>query len=78
MSDPTDARGQEPGLRAITPELSAILLDSLRALAAAGEAEAACLLAGRACAALRHDHLAEWKRFNALLHRLSPRTGPVS
>lgn len=57
--------------------LSAVLLDGLRALADAGEAEAACQLAGRACAALRQKDGAQWRRFNVLLHRLGPRSGPV-
>lgn len=47
-----------------------ILLSSLEALAAAGQVDAACRLAGRACAALRNKDPADWRRFNALLHRL--------
>jgi len=47
------------------------LLASLEALAAAGQADAACRLAGQACAALRKDDPSSWRRFNALLHRLS-------
>lgn len=47
-----------------------ILLSSLEALAAAGQADAACRLAGRACAALRNKDPGGWRRFNALLHRL--------
>ena len=50
---------------------------ALRALADAGEAEQACRLAGRACAAWRGRDAAQWKRFNVLLHRLGPHTGPV-
>ena len=50
--------------------LDSILLASLEALAAAGETDAACRLAGQACAALRRDDAAGWRRFNALLHRL--------
>lgn len=62
-----------------TPEaqLGDILLSGLNALADAGEAEQACRLAGRACAALRGRDDAQWRRFNVLLHRLGPRTGPV-
>lgn len=56
------------------PETSArlieILLSSLEALSAAGQADAACRLAGRACAALRNEDPNGWRRFNALLHRL--------
>ncbi|MGO9681299.1 MAG: hypothetical protein ACLPTZ_01565 [Beijerinckiaceae bacterium] len=48
-----------------------ILLTSLEALAAAGEPDAACRLAGQACAALRRGDPAAWRRFNALLHRLT-------
>lgn len=48
-----------------------ILLASLEALAAAGRTDEACRLAGQACATLRQNDLAGWKRFNALLHRLS-------
>jgi hypothetical protein len=51
--------------------LTDLLLSSLEALAAAGQADAACRLAGRACAALRKDDPSGWRRFNALLHRLS-------
>jgi hypothetical protein len=61
-----------------TSELCAILLAGLEALAEAGEADRACWLAGRACAALRGgEDDRSWRRFNALLHRLAPRTGPV-
>jgi len=58
-------------------ELGAVLLSALNALADAGEAEQACRLAGRACMALRRQDGGQWRRFNALLHRLAPRTGPV-
>lgn len=58
-------------------QLGDILLGALRALADAGEAEEACRLAGHACAAWRSRDAAQWKRFNVLLHRLGPRTGPV-
>lgn len=51
-----------------------ILLSSLEALAAAGQADAACRLAGRACAALRNKDPSGWRRFNALLHRLCKST----
>jgi hypothetical protein len=58
-------------------DLSGILRESLTALAAAGLGDAACRLAGRACAALRTKHPDQWGRFNALLHRLSRVTGVV-
>lgn len=49
--------------------LTDVLLSSLDALVAAGQAEAACRLAGEACAALRGRDEAGWRRFNAFLHR---------
>ena len=60
-----------------TEKLCDVLLASLKALADAGEADAACRLAGRACAALREQDRTQWMRFNKLLHRLSSMTGPV-
>ena len=54
-----------------------LLLESLKKLADAGEGEFACRIAGKACAALRHDDPQQWQRFNALLHRLGPKTAPV-
>jgi len=57
--------------------LSTILLDGLRALADANEADLACRLAARACAALRRKDGVQWRRFNVLLHRLGPRAGPI-
>lgn len=75
----TIAHASEPGGAAsATAGLSTTLLAALQALADAGEADRACRLAGRACAALRGDEDDRlWRRFNALLHRLAPRTGPV-
>ena len=57
--------------------LTDVLVESLQLVARAGDADAACRLAGRACAALRHDHPVQWRRFNVLLHRLSPATGQI-
>lgn len=54
-----------------TTGLVDLLLAALQALAAAGQTETACRLAGRACAALRRRDPAQWRRFNALLHRLT-------
>ncbi len=51
--------------------LTDILLSSLEALAATGQIDAACRLAGRACAVLRRTDSSGWRKFNALLHRLS-------
>jgi hypothetical protein len=50
-----------------------ILLASVTALAAAGEVETACRLAGQACVALRATDPAAARRFDALLHRLTPK-----
>jgi hypothetical protein len=62
---------------ATATRLSEILCESLTALAAAGQAEEACRLAGQACAALRGKDPQNWRRFNVLLHRLGPISGPV-
>jgi hypothetical protein len=61
----------------IAAELSEILHASLKALAAAGQADRACRLAGRACAALRKKDPDQCEQFNRLLHRLSPMTDDV-
>lgn len=53
--------------------LSEILLESVTALAGAGEVETACRLAGQACVALRTSDAAAARRFDILLHRLTPR-----
>jgi hypothetical protein len=53
-----------------TTPLAGVLLSSLEKLAAAGQADAACRLAGRACAELRHSDPAAWQRFNVFLHRM--------
>jgi hypothetical protein len=53
--------------------LAEVLLSSLETLAAAGQAEAACRLAGRACAAVRQSNPAAWQRFNVFLHRMIKR-----
>lgn len=52
--------------------LAGILLESLAALAASGETEKACRLAGQACVALRDSDPAAARRFDVLLHRLAP------
>lgn len=61
----------EPSHRAITGPVNDILVESLVALAQAGNVEAACKLAGRACALYRHKDIPAWNRFNGLLHRLA-------
>ena len=48
-----------------------ILLESVAALAACGEVDKACRLAGRAYVALRRSEPWTARRFDVLLHRLS-------
>lgn len=67
------AKGSLASAGGLSPLLSAILLESLAALAEAGEAEKACRLAGRACVALRATDPAAARRFDVLLHRLTPK-----
>jgi hypothetical protein len=53
--------------------LSEILLEAVAALASTGDIETACRFAAQACVALRHtDHTAA-RRFDVLLHRLTPK-----
>ena len=54
-------------------DLAELLLTSLSGLAAAGEVETACRLAGKACVTLRHCDQATARRFDVLLHRLTPK-----
>jgi hypothetical protein len=54
-------------------QLAGLLAKSLEALAAAGEADAACRIAGHACALYRGRDAARWQQFNVLLHRLARR-----
>ena len=54
-------------------QIVALLLDSLQKLADAGEVDAACRVAGKACAVLRDDDARSERRFDALLHRLTCR-----
>ena len=51
--------------------LADLLVASLEALARLGQADAACRGAGKACAVLRGTNPVQWRKFNALLHRLS-------
>jgi hypothetical protein len=60
-----------PSPPAAPADIVAILVASLEQLAAAGEVEAACRLAGQACAVLRRRDAQAWHRFNGLLHRLT-------
>jgi hypothetical protein len=54
-------------------DLSALLLESLEQLAAAGNVEMACRLADQACMVLRRGERGTEHRFDALLHRLARR-----
>jgi hypothetical protein len=54
-----------------------MLLDALQKLADAGEVDAACRIAGKACAVLRRSDAKSERRFNALLHRLTRKLGSV-
>lgn len=63
------ATARRSGSAETTP-LAGVLLASLEALAATGEADVACRLAGKACAELRHSDPAAWQRFNVFLHRM--------
>lgn len=64
------ASGTAAEQRAQAEALVDLLLASLAALAAAGEVEAACRLAGKACVASRSADPAAARRFDVLLHRL--------
>ncbi len=65
------SRKPVPGFR--DHPLSPVLLKSLEELAAAGNVEMACRLAGQACAILRRDNHGAERRFDVLLHRLTRR-----
>lgn len=52
--------------------LADMLLASLTALAGRGDVEAACRLAGQACVTLRYADPAAARKFDVLLHRLTP------
>lgn len=58
-------------------DLIGLLVTSLEKLAAAGEVDAACRLAGEACAVLRPTDPRGTQRFNALLHRLTRPPRPM-
>jgi hypothetical protein len=69
----SEARNVEQARRATScpATLVDVLLASLEALAAAGRYDEACRLAGRGCAASRHNDPETWRRLNVLLHRLT-------
>jgi hypothetical protein len=62
-----------PGADIPIAPLCDILLASLKAMADCGQTEAACRLAGRACVLLRHPRPDIARRFDVLLHRLTPK-----
>ncbi|MGC2086369.1 MAG: hypothetical protein WA702_23750 [Bradyrhizobium sp.] len=58
-------------------QIIVLLLETLQKLADAGEVDAACRIAGRACAVLRQSDARGERRFDALLHRLTRQLGPI-
>lgn len=50
--------------------LARVLIAGLEALAAAGQPDMACRLAGQACAVVRQSDPATWQRLNVFLHRM--------
>lgn len=53
--------------------LSLLLIESLDALADAGQVDHACRIAGRACMKLRRSDEAAARRFDVWLHRMTRR-----
>jgi hypothetical protein len=74
LSDPGLAQ-----LSRVAPQegIIVLLLDALQKLADDGEVDAACRVAGKACVLRRQISPGAEQRFNALLHRLARRLGPV-
>lgn len=79
MAEPSLPKADASRREALEPQdaLVAPLLDALEKLAKAGAPDAACRIAGRACAILRTTNPAGMQRFNALLHRIARLSGPV-
>jgi hypothetical protein len=74
VNDSTPLKGvTSPVASSHISSLSEILLASITALATAGDVEKACRLAGQACVALRASDPAAARRFDVLLHRLTPK-----
>lgn len=71
MAGMFETRAERDG--AMIALLAGLLLAALKALADAGHGDAACRFAGRACVALRHAHPESARRFDVLLHRLTPK-----
>jgi hypothetical protein len=65
--------------RHVAPQegIAVLLLNALQKLADTGEVDAACRIAGKACVLLRQTSPGAEQRFNALLHRLTRRLGPL-
>ena len=76
LSTPALAPAQEPHA-ALHEDVIVLSLDALQKLADTGEVDAACRIAGKACVLLRQASPGAEQRFNALLHRLARRLGPV-
>ena len=76
LSAPGLAPAQAPRV-ALQEGVIVLLLDALQKLANTGEVDAACRIAGKACVLLRQTSPEAERRFNALLHRLTGRHGPV-
>jgi len=74
VSETTTDDAAKDAARHAPPQIADILLASLKELAAAGQVETACRLAGQACAALRNDAPDAWSAFNVFLHRFARRT----
>lgn len=72
MSSTADKR-EQTAPQAALDQVAGILQRGLAALAETGEVDAACRLAGEAYAALWRGDPANARRFNVLLHRLTPK-----
>ncbi|MCS3725333.1 hypothetical protein [Bradyrhizobium betae] len=57
-------------ITSVQEQINLLLLETLQQLADAGEPDAACRIAGKACKILRSTAPKDERRFNALLHRL--------
>jgi hypothetical protein len=82
MARDLSASGLDNSLRAppttAQEQVLVLLLDAVQKLADAGEVDAACRIAGRACVGLRSSDAKGERRFNALLHRLTRKLEPSS
>lgn len=66
-----DDAGEQTRGSAAETALQGLMIETLKALAAAGEDDLACRLAARACAIYRHGDARAWNRFNGVMHRLA-------